>query len=113
VTGVDVDPAVLDDYARRWDDRSAAFDSTAAAVRDAEVPRDAFGWIPGIGGRVHDAYQGLLDDLLTGLRSAGGHLAEIGDGLRAAATSYAASDAAGAADAAGLDDVLPSGSGPR
>ena len=52
-----VDPPALEQFAGTSMNRQHDFDNLHSTIQGISVPRDAFGYVPGIGGRVFDAYQ--------------------------------------------------------
>ena len=100
--GFEVRTDALRRYADGADVRGATLADLAGTVAAAELPRGAFGWIPGIGGRTHEAYADLLGRALDGLRTAAGLTAEVADGVRASAATY---DAVDAVNARGADEL--------
>lgn len=81
-----------------WDERAQRMSQLKQQVQATELSREAFGYIPGIGARVFDAYSGLVDQSMWCLISASDSLSEIGDALRAVATAYESTDSAAAKD---------------
>lgn len=109
--GFEVRTDALRAYADGADVRAATLTDLAEQVEAAQVPRGAFGWLPGIGGRVHDAYAGLLHDALDGLRTAAELTTHVADGVRVTAGNYDVADTANDGSARALDAALPGAGG--
>jgi hypothetical protein len=67
-----VDPPALEQFAGTSMNRQHDFDTLHSKIQGISVPRDAFGYVPGIGGRVFDAYQefvhGCTDSIASAVR---------------------------------------------
>ena len=109
--GFEVRTDALRRYADGADARAGTFGDLAGQVAGAELPRGAFGWIPGIGARTHEAYADLLARALDGLRAAAGLTADVADGVRSAAGTYDAVDAVNARSADDLGAAVPGSAG--
>jgi len=68
-----------------------------------QLPRDAFGYIPGVGGRVHEAYEDFISDCTDVADWATNSVLSLAEAVRNAAAAYAESDqsAAGRLDQTG------------
>jgi hypothetical protein len=108
VTGFEVDVTVLRDCAVRWDRRAQQVSELRPRLQAAELGRDSFGYIPGIGARVHEAYTSVLDTCRACLTAASDGTAEVGDGLRTAAETYHGVDTGAHQQFAALHEAVAS-----
>ena len=101
------DLPALDAFADRTVGRRDQFDQVRNRMAAARLPRDAFGYIPGVGGRIHDAYEEFVD----GCADATGQITDavytLSQGVREAVEAYAASDEAAAARLNATGDLHP------
>lgn len=86
--GFDVDPDVLDEYAVRWDDTAVNASTWNPMLQSAELGRESFGYIPGIGNRVWDAYEQLRDLCQQLTLDTVEAMSSVGEGLRATANNH-------------------------
>jgi hypothetical protein len=107
--GFEVRTSALRGYADGADARARTLADLTSRVVTAELHRSAFGWVPGIGGRVHEAYSELLRSALDGLRQATDLTAQAADAVRVTADSYDVVDAVNAANADAVGAALPGG----
>ena len=95
---VKADQPAMDRFAARSLDRRDEFDRLRARMDMVRVHREAFGYIPGVGNRVHDAYDEFVDGCADAIASAAQSMASVSAAVRGAVIEYATSDTA-AADA--------------
>lgn len=107
--GFEVRTDALRGYADGADARAATLADLTARVVTAQLHRSSFGWVPGIGGRVHEAYSELLRGAADGLREAIGLSSDAADAARVSADTYDVADAANAANADAVGAQLPAG----
>jgi hypothetical protein len=91
-----VEPPALDRFAGTSAGREQDLAGLRGRMRNAEVPRDAFGYVPGIGGRVYEAYDEFVTGCTDSVSSAADSMGSIADAVRAVAHAYAGSDQAAA-----------------
>ena len=94
---VQVDPAALERFAGRSSDREQDFVSLRGQMDAVHLDRGAFGYIPGIGDRIHSAYQEFVDGCESTTISMASAMGWLALGVRGTAQAYQASDQ-GAAD---------------
>jgi|1185.fasta_scaffold184797_2 hypothetical protein len=83
-------------------DRRDEFDHLRERMESVRLPRDAFGYIPGIGNRVHDAYEEFVTGCADAISSAAESMASVAAAVRGTIVAYSDSDHAAAE---GLDAV--------
>jgi hypothetical protein len=88
VSDIEVDPDVLDDHAARWDIMAETASNWNPMLRSAELGRESFGYIPGIGNRVWDAYEQLRDICQQVTLGAVEAMSSVGEGLRSTAENH-------------------------
>jgi hypothetical protein len=88
MSDIEVDPDVLDDYAARWDTMAETASGWNPVLQAAELGRESFGYIPGIGNRVWDAYEQLRDVCQQVTLGAVEAMSSVGDGLRSTAENH-------------------------
>ncbi len=112
-----VEPDELDRFAVTSDHRGTELGHIADGLLSAEVPDGAFGRIPVISSRVHDAYREHIQRCLDGVRSAEAGMRGIATAVRAVADNYRATDGGTADDLTEFhrqfDDVSVSFAGNR
>ena len=89
-----VDPPALEQFAAASTDRGHEFDDLHTRMRGLRLPRDSFGYIPGIGGRVYDAYDEFSHGCTDAIASAAESMASIATAVRGVATAYLGTDQA-------------------
>lgn len=87
-----VEPAALETFASTSMSRNHAFDQLRTQMTAVELPRDAFGHIPGIGGRIHDAYEDFTHQTTDSLSSAAESMAQIAAAVRGVIVAYQNTD---------------------
>lgn len=92
----EVDPQALQLFAGLSTDRGKDFDEMRGQLDSVRVARDSFGYIPGIGNRVHEAYEEFVDGCADSLASAAETMAEISSAVKGVALAYLTSDDAAA-----------------
>jgi uncharacterized protein YukE len=88
MSDIEVDPDALDDHAKRWDDKAESASGWNPVLRSAELGRESFGYIPGIGNRVWDAYEQLRNVCQQVTTDAVDVMSAVGDGLRKTAENH-------------------------
>jgi hypothetical protein len=94
MTEFSVDPPSLERFAASSMDRKHDFDDLRTRMESVRLPRDSFGYIPGIGNRVCDAYDEFTHSCADSLASAAESMASIAAAVRAVVTAYVTSDEA-------------------
>jgi hypothetical protein len=89
---VRADVPALERFAARSAERRDEFDDLHGRIDGARVPRGAFGYIPGIGDRVHQAYQEFVDGCADAAATSTEMMAILADGMRITARAYQTSD---------------------
>jgi hypothetical protein len=87
-----VDPPALENFADTSVRRGQAFDALRDQMRAMELPRDAFGYIPGVGGRVYDAYDEFTHNIADSLASCAETMTSISSVVRGAVLAYEGAD---------------------
>lgn len=87
-----VDPPALEQFAGTSMNRQHDFDTLHSKIQGISVPRDAFGYVPGIGGRVFDAYQEFVQGCTDSIASAAESMASIASAVRGVNYAYDTSD---------------------
>jgi hypothetical protein len=87
-----VEPAALERFAATSMDREHDFHDLRTRMNNVHLPRDSFGYIPGIGNRIYDAYTDFVDGCADSLASAAESMAEIAAAVRGVVSAYATSD---------------------
>jgi hypothetical protein len=94
----EVDPPALEAFAGTSDRRSEEFGRIASSFGSVQVPAGAFGRIPVISSRVHNAYLEHTQRCQDGAKSAEEAMHAIAEGMRAMATNYRETDGHAADD---------------
>src|SRR5919205_1181680 len=89
-----VEPQYLEQFASTSMHRNQAFDTLRSQMTSVQVSRDAFGHIPGIGGRVYNAYEDFTHQTTDSLASAAESMAQIASAVRGVIVAYQNTDAA-------------------
>lgn len=89
---VQAEPAALRQFAGRSTDREQDFTALRAQMDTVHLQRGAFGYIPGIGDRIHAAYQEFVDGCETSTTSMASAMDWLAIGTRSTAQAYEASD---------------------
>jgi hypothetical protein len=108
VTEFNVDPDALEHFATASMNRRHDVDDLRTRIQGVHVPRDSFGYIPGIGGRVYMAYDEFAHGCTDSLSSAAETLASIASAVRGVVTAYVTSDEAARDSAAVIESDLSS-----
>jgi hypothetical protein len=87
-----VEPQALEQFASGSMNRRHDFDDLHTRLQNVHVPRDSFGYIPGIGGRVYDAYEEFVHGCADSIASAAESMASIAAAVRGVISAYATSD---------------------
>jgi hypothetical protein len=87
-----VDPPALETFADTSVSRGQAFDGLRDQVRGMELPRDAFGYVPGVGGRVYDAYDEFTRNVADSLTSCAETMMSISSAVRGVVLAYESAD---------------------
>jgi len=87
-----VEPTALETFASTAMSRNHAFDQLRTQMTGLELPRDAFGYIPGIGGRVYNAYEDFTHQTTDSLASAAESMAQIAAAVRGVVVAYQNTD---------------------
>jgi hypothetical protein len=87
MTEMQVDAGALETFARASDARRKEFDAVKSRAGQTRVGRESFGKIPGIGARVHSAYDEHVRSCEDGIASAAEAMAAIASGVRAVITN--------------------------
>jgi hypothetical protein len=106
MTEFSVDPPSLERFAASSMDRKRDFDLLRSRMEAVRLPRDSFGFIPGIGNRVHDAYDEFTHGCTDSLSSAAESMASIAAAVRAVVTAYVTSDEAARDSLAAVESDL-------
>ena len=72
--------------------RRDQLDQARSQLSAVRLPRDAFGYIPGIGGRIHDAYEDFVDSCTEAATEITEATYSLSQGVRNASEAYAESD---------------------
>ena len=112
MTEVRADQPAMEQFAATSLDRRDEFDHLRSTMDGQRVPRDAFGYIPGIGNRVHSAYDEFVSGCADALASAAETMASIAAAVRGAATAYHDTDAGSAAALSAIESGM-TGTGVR
>lgn len=94
---VRVEAPALEQFATRSSDREEQFVALRGEMDAVHLDRGAFGYIPGIGARIHQAYQEFVDGCESTTTSMGNAMGWLALGVRGTAQAYQGSDH-GAAD---------------
>ena len=89
---VQAEPASLRQFAGRSSDREQDFTALRAQMDAVHLQRGAFGYIPGIGERIHAAYQEFVDGCESSTTSMASAMGWLAIGTRGTAQAYEASD---------------------
>jgi hypothetical protein len=92
VSDFKVEPPALEQFAGTSMNRRHDFDDLRNRIQGVEVPRDAFGYVPGIGGRVYDAYEEFVHGCTDSIASAAESMASIAAAVRGVISAYTTSD---------------------
>jgi hypothetical protein len=106
MTEFSVDPPSLERFAASSMDRKHDFDLLRSRMEAVRLPRDGFGYIPGIGNRVYDAYDECTHGCSDSLSSAAESMASIAAAVRAVVTAYVTSDQAARDSHAAVENDL-------
>jgi hypothetical protein len=94
---VQADLPAMQRFAQGSVGREDEFNQLRLRMDDVRVPREAFGYIPGIGSRVYEAYDEFVDGCAAAIWAAGDVMAAIGEAVQDTAVAYRESDDRGAA----------------
>jgi hypothetical protein len=97
VSDVQADLPAIERFAATSMDRRDEFDHLRSRMDAVRLPRESFGYIPGIGNRVHDAYEEFVTGCADAVSSAAETMASVAAAVRGAVAAYATSDNASAA----------------
>jgi hypothetical protein len=92
VDEVAADLPALDAFAARTVGRRDQFDDIRGRISAVRLPRDAFGYVPGVGGRIHDAYEEFVDSCADAAAQITDSIYFLSQGVRRASAAYADSD---------------------
>ncbi len=87
-----VDPPALETFAASSVNRGQAFDGLRDQMRGMELARNAFGYIPGIGGRIYDAYDEFTRNVADSLASCAETMMSISSAVRSVVLAYQSAD---------------------
>lgn len=88
----EADLAALDGYSDRTVGRRDQLEQVGHRLEAVRLPRDAFGHVPGIGGRIHDAYESFVDGCAEATEQLTEAVYALSQGVRKASEAYAESD---------------------
>ena len=94
---VAADLPALNSFADRTAGRRDQLDQVRNRMNAVHLPRDAFGYIPGIGNRVHDAYEDFVDDCAGSATDVTDAVLSLAEAVRETVQWYASTDQAAAA----------------
>lgn len=94
MTDLYVEPQALGTFAKTSDHRRTDFDTAHTTAGQIKVGADSFGKIPGIGHRVHTAYDEHQQSCADGIASAAEAMAAISAGVRAVELNYTGAEGA-------------------
>lgn len=89
-----VDPDALQRFVTGATAREGALNDVRQRLHDVRLSRGSFGYVPGIGNRVHDAYEEFVDGCTEAVTSAAESMASIADAVESVVESYRTSDQA-------------------
>ena len=89
---VEADLPALERFARISTDRQSEFEHLRARMDGVRVPREGFGYIPGIGNRVYAAYDEFVHGCADSLSSAAETMESVAEAVRDTADAYRGSD---------------------
>ena len=93
---VQVDTPSLERFAGRSSDREQDFTSLRGQMDAVHLDRGAFGYIPGIGDKIYNAYQEFVEGCESATTSMVSAMGWLALGVRGTAQAYAGSDHAAA-----------------
>ncbi len=82
MTEVHVEPPALERFAASSEQRERDFGDVRARLGAVHVPRDSFGYVPGIGDRVYRAYDEFVEGCVDSVSSAADSMAQIAEAVR-------------------------------
>jgi hypothetical protein len=94
VSEFSVEPQALEQFAASSMNRQHDFGDLRARMNSVHVPREGFGYVPGIGNRVYEAYDQFVEGCADSISSAAESMAEIAAAVRGVVTAYVISDQA-------------------
>jgi hypothetical protein len=106
VSDVQADLPAMERFAVTSMDRRDEFDHLRSGMDAVRLPRESFGYIPGIGNRVHDAYEEFVTGCADAVSSAAETMACVAAAVRGAITAYATSDHASAASLQAIESGI-------
>jgi hypothetical protein len=89
-----IEPQALERFAASSMNRHHDFGDLRTRMDRVHVPREGFGYIPGIGDRVYEAYDEFVRGCAESVASAAESMAEIAAAVRGVVTAYVTSDQA-------------------
>jgi hypothetical protein len=89
---VQVDAPALERFAGRSSDREQDFTLLRGQMDAVHLPREAFGYIPGIGEKIYSAYTEFVDGCETATTSMASAMGWLALATRGTAQAYTASD---------------------
>ncbi|NJC85775.1 hypothetical protein [Planosporangium mesophilum] len=89
-----IEPHAVEGFAASTMSRQQEYGNLRSRMDGVHVPRDAFGYVPGIGGRIYEAYDEFVTGCADSISSASEALAEIAATVRGVVVAYTTSDQA-------------------
>ena len=90
---VQADQRAMERFAATSIDRRDEFDHLRERMNGVRLPRESFGYIPGIGNRVHAAYEEFVTGCADAISSAAESMASIAAAVRGTIIDYHGTDA--------------------
>jgi hypothetical protein len=96
----------MEKFAAKSLDRRDEFHELRSRMDGLRLPRESFGYIPGIGNRIDDAYEDFVTSCADAISSAAETMASLAAAVRGAMNDYETSDHAAAAALHTIDNDL-------
>lgn len=92
------DPPAMEEFSDRTVARRDRLNLVRTQLNRTRVPRDAFGNIPGVGGKVHDAYEDFIAGCVTATEMAAETVLDLAQSVHQAAQALIRTDQFNAED---------------
>jgi hypothetical protein len=101
-----VEPQALEHFAATSVNRQYDLHDVRTRMQNVHLPRDGFGYVPGIGNRVYAAYDEFVQGCTDSVASAAESMASIAAAVRGVVVAYTTSDDAARASQMVIDSDL-------
>jgi hypothetical protein len=100
---MEADLPSLERLAERSADRQSELEHLRVAMDGGQLPRDAFGYVPGIGSRVYEAYHEFMHSCALSIGSAARTMGDVAEAVRDTVEAYRTNDDSSRAALSAID----------